>query len=269
MVRSDSIHDNVVGSSCVPGDVTRTPCDLGGGLKAWWFMSDKLGHQAEASRFIFYVHGPTSSPGSSAHRALVSRLALEAGAAVLMVDYRRTPEHTREDSQADVSKAYGWLVGQPGVMPTSTLIMADGLGCALALNLCAELRDATVAGGEDVLPAGLGLLSPWVDLSDSGTFGSKSWEKHQQVDYLSQRIMAFTASGYAGLSQVGVVPRLALHARAQASRALMCRCRMRACAVCVGGERPCDEKLDVESITAVKNACGPASMWPLFSNPQI
>jgi len=132
----------------------------------------------------------------------VSRLALEAGAAVLMVDYRRTPEHTREDSQADVSKAYGWLVGQPGVMPTSTLIMADGLGCALALNLCAELRDATVAGGEDVLPAGLGLLSPWVDLSDSGTFGSKSWEKHQQVDYLSQRIMAFTASGYAGLSQL-------------------------------------------------------------------
>jgi acetyl esterase/lipase len=199
-----SIHDNVVGSSSVPVDVTRTQCDLGSGLKAWWFMPDTLRHQAEASRFIFYVHGPTSSPGSSSHRALVSRLALEAGAAVLMVDYRRTPEKTREESQDDVSKAYRWLVVQPGVTPASTLVMADGLGCALALNLCADLRDETAAGSDDVQPAGIGLLSPWVDLSDSGTFKSKSWEKNQQVDYLSQRILSFTASGYAGLSPVRI-----------------------------------------------------------------
>lgn len=136
-------------------------------------MSDQLRHQAEASRFIFYLHPPTSSPSSTSHRALVSRLALDSGAAVLMVDYRRTPEDTREDSHADVSKAYRWAVGQPGVSPASMLIMADGLGCALALNLCIELRDETVAGGEDLLPAGVALLSPWVDLSESATFGSK------------------------------------------------------------------------------------------------
>jgi acetyl esterase/lipase len=168
-------------------------------------MPDTLRHQAEASRFIFYVHGPMSSPGSSSHRALVSRLALEAGAAVLMVDYRRTPEKTREESQLDVSKAYRWLVVQPGVSPASTLVMADGLGCALALNLCADLRDETAAGSDDVQPAGIGLLSPWVDLSDCGTFKSKSWEKNQHVDYLSQRILSFTASGYAGLSPVRIL----------------------------------------------------------------
>jgi len=175
---SVSIFSNVIFASCIPDNVTRTPCDLGGGLKAWWFMPEQLRHQAEAARFIFYLHPPTSSPNSSAHRALVSQLALDSGAAVLMVDYRRTPEETREDSQADVNKAYRWAVGQPGVSPASMLIMADGLGCALALNLCIELRDEIAAGGDDLLPAGVALLSPWVDLSDGATFGAKVRQAH-------------------------------------------------------------------------------------------
>ena len=55
-----SIQDNVITSSYIPDGVTRTSCDLGGGLKTWWFMSDQLRHQAEAARFILYVHGPAS-----------------------------------------------------------------------------------------------------------------------------------------------------------------------------------------------------------------
>jgi len=149
-----SMYDHVITSSCVPDGVTRTPCDLGGGLKAYWFTSAQIRHQAEAARFIFYVHPPTSGgPSSSTHRALASQLAIDAGAAVLMVDYSRTPEYTREEAQADINKAYRWVTGQPGVIPASMLIMADGLGCALALNLCVELRDETVAGGDDLLPA--------------------------------------------------------------------------------------------------------------------
>jgi len=31
---------------------------------------------------------------------------------------------------------------------------------------------------------GIALLSPWVDLSESSTFQSKSWENNNQVDYL-------------------------------------------------------------------------------------
>jgi acetyl esterase/lipase len=124
------VYDNVISSSYIPEGITRTPCDLGSGLKAWWFMSDQLRHQAEAARFILYIHGPNSSPNSSAHRALASRLALDAGAAVLMVDYSRTPEYTREQAQEDINKAYRWAVVQPGVIPASMLVMADGLGCA-------------------------------------------------------------------------------------------------------------------------------------------
>ena len=209
MVRS--IHDSVITSACIPDGVVRTPCDLGGGLKAYWIMSEQLQHVAEAARFIFYVHGPNSSPNSTAHRALASRLALDAGAAVLMADYSRTPESTREQAHTDISNAYRWMVGQPGVFPASLLIMADGLGCALALNLCVELRDEMVSGSDDNLPAGIALCSPWVDLSAAATFGS-SWDKHSEIDYLSKRILGFTANGFAGLSQLDDVAVSPIHA---------------------------------------------------------
>mmetsp|Transcript_22857 Transcript_22857/g.74610 ORF Transcript_22857/g.74610 Transcript_22857/m.74610 type:complete len:413 (-) Transcript_22857:79-1317(-) len=190
------ILDSVITSSCIPEGVNRISQDLGGCLKVWWFFPETLRHQAEAERFIFYVHGPTASPSSSAHRDLVSRIALDAHAAVVLVDYRRTPENTREESQEDINKAFRWFIEQPGVCPANLLVACDGLGASLAINLLCEIRDERTRGGADLLPAGLVLISPWVDLAESS---GSSWEKFSSVDWVSKRIQSFVAADYAGL----------------------------------------------------------------------
>mmetsp|Transcript_3267 Transcript_3267/g.6680 ORF Transcript_3267/g.6680 Transcript_3267/m.6680 type:complete len:531 (-) Transcript_3267:53-1645(-) len=190
------ILDRALPASSIPEGVTHVPHDLGGGLKVTWHFPQTLRHQAEAGRFILYIHGPNSSPSSVAHRGLVSRLVLECDAAVVTVDYRRTPENTREESLADLSKAYKWLATQPGVMPAQLLVMADGLGGALAVTLVCEVRDAAEGGEDDITPAACAFISPWVDLEAPN---DESWEKSGSVDYVSKRLLAFLAQSYAGL----------------------------------------------------------------------
>mmetsp|Transcript_47814 Transcript_47814/g.95799 ORF Transcript_47814/g.95799 Transcript_47814/m.95799 type:complete len:517 (+) Transcript_47814:157-1707(+) len=190
------IMDRAIPASTVPDGVTRLVQDLGANLKVCWSFPGSLRHQAEAARFILYLHGPNSSPHSAAHRGLVARLALECHAAVVTVDYRRAPENSVSESLEDVLKAYKWLSTQPAVTPAQLLVMADGLGAALAMSTVAELRDAAEKGQEDILPAACALISPWVDLEAPS---DESLQKSEGVDYVSRRLLSFLASSYAGL----------------------------------------------------------------------
>jgi len=189
--------DRAVPASLIPDNVGRVSQDLGGDLKVSWTFPSTLRHHADAERFILYVHSPYYTTSGPAIRGLVSRLALACHAAVLTVDYRPPPEAERERAVEDLAKAYRWLVDQPGVTPASLLVMADGLGAALALNLLGEVRSQQAGAGDrcSSLPVGCAFLSPWVDLADA----SPSWAKHEETDYLNRRVCGFLAEGYAGL----------------------------------------------------------------------
>jgi len=188
--------DRASPASMVPDQVTRLSQDLGGDLKVAWTFPDTLKHHADAERFILYVHSPVYTASGSTMRGLVTRLALACHAAVLTVDYAPIPEDERESGVRDLTKAYKWLVTQPGVNPAKLILMADGLGAALSLNLLAEIRAHDAVSKSSSLPAGIALLSPWVDLSDTS---SASWTKHAETDYLTPRVCAFLSEGYAGL----------------------------------------------------------------------
>jgi len=69
------------------------------------------GPGAKQDRAILYLHGGGYYAGSLAtHQALASNISMEAGAPLLLVDYRLAPEHPFPAAVEDATRAYRWLL---------------------------------------------------------------------------------------------------------------------------------------------------------------
>src|SRR5829696_5347610 len=113
----------------------------------------------DASRRVLYLHGGGFTIGSAGtHRALATHLAAASGATVHLLDYRLAPEHPFPAALDDALAGWRELVGDAD--PGRTVLAGDSAGGWLALMTALRLRDA----GEP-LPAVLGLVSPWLDLT--------------------------------------------------------------------------------------------------------
>ena len=111
---------------------------------------------------VLYLHGGGFCVGSArTHRSVTTRLAA-AGMTVWVPNYRLAPEHPHPAALEDALSGYRHLLRQ-GVTPQRIVVCGDSAGAGLALSLALKLRDA----GEP-LPAGLMLLSPFLDTSLSG-----------------------------------------------------------------------------------------------------
>ena len=111
-------------------------------------------------RTVLHLHGGGFTVGSPAtHRALAAHLAAATGATVHLLDYRLAPEHPYPRALDDVRAAWAELLDR-GADPATTALTGDSAGGWLALTTALRLRDA----GEP-LPAVLGLISPWLDLT--------------------------------------------------------------------------------------------------------
>ncbi|CAN5567084.1 hypothetical protein BH23CHL2_BH23CHL2_08170 [soil metagenome] len=127
---------------------------------------------------ILYLHGGAFLIGSAAiYREQSARLATAANARTVTLDYRLAPEHPYPAALDDTVNAFLALT-ERGVQPGRIVIAGDSAGGNLALAGSMRLRDF----GQP-LPAGLVLLSPWVDLSCSG----KSMETNANPRHLAQR----------------------------------------------------------------------------------
>ena len=107
------------------------------------------------------------------HTLLAAECARQVHGRTFLFDYALAPEKPFPLAIQDVVETYRSLIAQ-GLNPRSIVIFADGAGAAIALAALSILRDAG-----DSLPAGLGLLCPWADL----TFSSGSYVrdiKHHQ-----------------------------------------------------------------------------------------
>src|SRR4051794_5341969 len=114
----------------------------------------------DPGRAVLYLHGGGFTIGSATtHRALATRLASVTGATVHLLDYRLAPEHPHPAALDDALAAWRELV--PGEAEAGrTALAGDSAGGWLALTAALRLRDAG-----DRLPAVLGLVSPWLDLT--------------------------------------------------------------------------------------------------------
>jgi epsilon-lactone hydrolase len=118
----------------------------------------------EKSRVLLYFHGGGYCSGSIiSHRRLVTEAGREAGTRTLAIDYRRAPEHPYPAAHEDAITAWRFLRKQ-GIPAASIAIGGDSAGGNLTLGLINRLR----AAGEP-LPACAWLISPWTDLTMSGS----------------------------------------------------------------------------------------------------
>src|SRR5690242_16573531 len=121
-----------------------------GGTAAMWI--EPAG--ADPDAVLFYIHGGGFvSGGPATHRRMVGHLAKAIGVRALLVTYGHAPEHVYPSQLDEVTRAYEWLDND------RTLIGGDSCGGWLALSLALRVRDRAAA---------LLLISPWVDLTQSG-----------------------------------------------------------------------------------------------------
>ena len=113
-----------------------------------------------ADRVIVHLHGGAFVLGSpTASAALAVGVAQRTGLPVVSVDYRLAPEHPCPAATEDiVNVCRGLSESQP-----VAAIFGESAGANLSLAAAIALRDS-----DEALPARLGLLSPWVDMTCSG-----------------------------------------------------------------------------------------------------
>lgn len=126
---------------------------------------------------LLYLHGGGYCIGSiGTHRALAARLSEASGLAVLLPGYRLGPEDPFPAAVDDAVAGYRWLLDR-GFNGEQLAIAGDSAGGGLTAATLLALRDHAVE-----LPAGAALLSPWVDLTQSGPSMTANAESDPLVD---------------------------------------------------------------------------------------
>jgi epsilon-lactone hydrolase len=126
--------------------------------------AEKIIHAgAGPGKVLLHLHGGGFFAGSiKSYRHVVSRFAVAAGGTAYHLDYRLIPEHPFPAALDDAMAAYKQLLAL-GVAPADLVVGGDSAGGNLAVALLLKVRE------EDLpQPAGLYLLSPWLDLTASG-----------------------------------------------------------------------------------------------------
>jgi len=132
----------------------------GAGIDAEWLIPEG----APSDRAILYFHGGGFRLGSVvSHRDLTARIAHTSGCCALSINYRLAPEHRFPAPLEDALAAYRWVLDQ-GYKPTDIAFAGDSAGGNLALAAMVSLRDRGLP-----LPAAAVLMSPWTDLTASGS----------------------------------------------------------------------------------------------------
>jgi monoterpene epsilon-lactone hydrolase len=124
---------------------------------------------SDPSSVLMFFHGGGYCSGSIlSHRRMVTEAGRAARMRTLAVAYRLAPEDPFPAAYDDALTAWRFLRNE-GTRASQIAIGGDSAGAGLAVGLINRLRDAN-----EELPACAWLVSPWIDLTMSGsTFASK------------------------------------------------------------------------------------------------
>jgi acetyl esterase/lipase len=151
--------DEVGSTWPVAPDVSCEAVDCDGVAGEWSIVPGSV-----ASRVLLYFHGGGYCSGSIvSHRRLVTEAGRAAGMRTLAIGYRLAPEHPYPAAHEDALAAWRFLRRQ-GIAAGNIAVGGDSAGGNLTLGLIQRLR----AAGEP-LPACAWLVSPWTDLTMSGS----------------------------------------------------------------------------------------------------
>ncbi|MGB5904451.1 MAG: alpha/beta hydrolase [Xanthobacteraceae bacterium] len=123
---------------------------------------------ATPGKAVLYLHGGGHVFGSiKSHRHFVSRLAVATKATAWHIDYRLAPEHPYPAAIEDALIAYRAILDS-GIAPADLVVGGESAGGNLAAALLLKLKQENLPQ-----PAGLYLLSPWLDMTTT----AESYEK--------------------------------------------------------------------------------------------
>jgi epsilon-lactone hydrolase len=143
----------------VANDVKLEPVDLDGVPGEWSIVPG-----SDASRVLMFFHGGGYCSGSiRSHRRMVTEAGRSAGIRTLAVGYRLAPEHPFPAALDDAVTAWRFL-RKLGIAAGHIAVGGDSAGGGLALVLNNQLR-----GAKEELPGCTWLVSPWTDLTMSGS----------------------------------------------------------------------------------------------------
>jgi epsilon-lactone hydrolase len=143
----------------VADDVKITSVDVEGVPGEWSIVPG-----SDPSHVVMFFHGGGYCSGSIvSHRRLVTEAGRAAGARTLAIAYRLAPEHPFPAAYDDVLTAWRFLRDR-NIPAAHIAIGGDSAGAGLALALIGRLHDA-----HEELPGCAWLISPWTDLTMSGT----------------------------------------------------------------------------------------------------
>jgi acetyl esterase/lipase len=145
---------------------------------------------ARTDAAILYLHGGGYVIGSPrSHRHLAAALARAAGTVALLADYRLAPEHPFPAALEDAVAAYRWLLGR-GLASGRIVMAGDSAGGGLTIATLLAIRDRGLPP-----PAAGVCISPWVDLTCSGT----TYATRATVDpIVTRQSVTMMAQAYAG-----------------------------------------------------------------------
>jgi acetyl esterase/lipase len=119
---------------------------------------------SDPSRVLMFFHGGGYCSGSiQSHRRLVTEAGRAARMRTLALAYRLAPEHPFPAAYDDALTAWRFLRDQ-GIAAANIAVSGDSAGAGLTVALISRLRDA-----QEELPACAWLISPWTDLTMSGS----------------------------------------------------------------------------------------------------
>jgi epsilon-lactone hydrolase len=143
----------------VADDVELTPVDVNGIPCEYSIVPG-----SDASRVLMFFHGGGYCSGSiQSHRRLVTEAGRAGRMRTLAVAYRLAPEHPFPAAYDDALTAWQFLRNQE-IAASQIAVGGDSAGAGLTLALISRLRDA-----HEELPACAWLISPWTDLTMSGS----------------------------------------------------------------------------------------------------
>lgn len=144
--------------------------------------------QATQDHIVFFHGGAYIFEAAPYHWRFAEKIMDKSFCKATLVDYPLAPEHSYRDTFEMVEKAFNLLTREyPG---DRFFFMGDSAGGGLALAFAQKLAQEN----PDKLPAGLILLSPWLDLTMSNP-GLKDLERFDHI--LSPGLLRFAASQYA------------------------------------------------------------------------
>ena len=153
-----------------PEDVTYADVDIAGIAGTWCVPQGAI-----EGRAILFTHGGAFVLGSvGSYRKLAGHIARVVGARVLLIDYRRAPEHPHPAQVEDCVAAYRWLLRE-GFEPHHLATAGDSAGGFLATMTVIELGKERTP-----LPAAIVAISPWYDLELTG----ETFETNAHLDVL-------------------------------------------------------------------------------------